>query len=206
MSAIFCIGFDVLVDKICSVHSNVHPQHASSGATVLAVGQKVKSSFTEGTGKRKADRSTTPSITPVRRDATGGGNTVVPGCRVIPCYSYDDMVPSRSPDDVINPFLISEAMPINQGIVPYHRSHHTSVLQSIYKHLSPKDIVRLLPGEELIVMILSIGPKTLPDVSNILIQCRNKFKRVLDKSLHQLYPGNCESIVADAVRARNTLV
>jgi hypothetical protein len=58
----------------------------------------------------------------------------------------------------------------------------------------------------LIVVITSIGPKTLPDVSKILIQYRNKFERVLNKSLCQLYPGDCESVVADAVRAHHTLV
>jgi hypothetical protein len=79
MSAIPCIGFDVLADKIRSVHRDVYPQHASSIAAVLAVGQKVKSSFTEGTGKQKADCSAGPSITPARRGATGGGDTVVPG-------------------------------------------------------------------------------------------------------------------------------
>ncbi len=200
------IGFDVIADKIRSVHSNVHPQHASSVAAVLAVRQKVKSSFTEGTGMRKVDRSAAPSITPARHGATGGGDTVIPGCRVTPCYYYYGMVPSCSPDDVINPFLAFKAMPIDQGIVPYHQSHCTSVLQTIYKRLPPKDIVRLLPGKELIVVIPSIGPKTLPDVSKILIQYRNKFERVRNKSLRGLYPGNCESIIADAVRAHHTLV
>jgi hypothetical protein len=146
MSTVPCIGFNVLADKICSVHSDVHPQHASSVVAVLAVGQKVKSSFTEGTNKQKADHSAAPSITPARRGATGGGDTVVPGRHVTPRYSYNDTVPSRSPDDVIDPFLASEAMPINQGMVPYHRSHCTSVLQTIYKCLPPKDIMRLLPG------------------------------------------------------------
>jgi hypothetical protein len=131
MSAVPCIGFDVLADKICSVHSNAHPQHASSVTAVLAVGQKVKSSFAEGTGKRKADCSTTPSITPARRGATSGGDTVVPGCCVTPHYSYDDTVPLRSPDVVIDSFLVSEAMLINHGIVMYHQSQRTSVLQTI---------------------------------------------------------------------------
>jgi hypothetical protein len=39
MSAIPRIGFDVLADKIRSVHSNIHPQHASSVAAVLATMQ-----------------------------------------------------------------------------------------------------------------------------------------------------------------------
>ncbi len=183
MFAVPCIGFDVPADKICSVHSNIHPQHASSVTAVLAVGCKVKSSFTEGAGKQKADRSAVQSITPVRHGATGGGDTVVPICRVTPHYSYDDAVPSHSSDDVTDPFLASKAMLINQGIVPCHQSYCTSVLQKIYKCLPPKDIVRLLPGKELIVVTPSIGPKTPPDVSKILIQYTNKFKRVINKSL-----------------------
>jgi hypothetical protein len=174
----------VPADKICSVHSKVHPQHAPSVAAMLAVGQKGKSTFTEGTGKQKADRSAAPSITPARHGATGSGDTVVPRCHVTPRYSYDDMFPLHSPDDVVDPFLAFKAILIDQGIVPYHQSQHTSVLQTIYKHLPPKDIVRLLPGKELIVVIPSIGPKTLPDVSKILSQYRNKFKRDLKKSLH----------------------
>ncbi len=88
----------------------------------------MKPSFTEGTGKQKADCSATPSITPARLGATGGGDTIVPGCRITLRYSYDDTVPSRSPDDVIDPFLASKAMLINKGIVPYHQSHCMSVL------------------------------------------------------------------------------
>jgi hypothetical protein len=125
---------------------------------------------------------------------------------VLPRATHNDTVPSHSPDNVIDPFLASEAMLIDQGIVPYHQSHCTSVLQTIYKRLPPKDIVRLLPGEELIVVIPSIGPKTLPDVSKILCQFRNKFERVLDKSLRQLYPNNRESVISNAVRACLTLV
>jgi hypothetical protein len=120
MSTIPHIGFDILADKICSVHSNVHSQHASSIAAVLAVGQKVKSSFTEGAGKQKADCSAAPSITPARRGATGSRDTVVLGQCVTPHYSYNDTVPLHSPDDVIDSFLAFKAMPINQGIVPYH--------------------------------------------------------------------------------------
>ena len=92
MSAVPCIGFDVLADKIYSVHSNVHPQHASSVAAVLAVGRKVKSSFTEGTSKRKADRSAAPSITLARHGATGSGDTGVSGHHVTQRYSYNDTV------------------------------------------------------------------------------------------------------------------
>ncbi len=125
---------------------------------------------------------------------------------VTPHYSYDDTVLSRSPDDGTNPFLASEAMLINRDIVSYHRSHGTSVLQPIYKCLPPKDIPRLLLGIELIVVILAIGRKTLPDVYQISIQYMGKFKKVLHKSLHRLHPGDGESIVADAIRARHTLV
>jgi hypothetical protein len=39
ISAIPCIGFDVLADKICSVHSNTNPQHASAVTAVLATTQ-----------------------------------------------------------------------------------------------------------------------------------------------------------------------
>ncbi len=66
--------------------------------------------------------------------------------------------------------------------------------------------MRSLPGRELIVVIPSIGLKTFLDVSKILSQYRNKFKRVLDKSLRRSYPGNCKSVIADAVRAHHTLV
>ncbi len=38
MSPVPRVGFDILADKIFSVHSNVHPQHAVSVAAVLAVG------------------------------------------------------------------------------------------------------------------------------------------------------------------------
>ncbi len=45
-SAVPCIGFDVLADKICSVHSNIHPQHATSVAAVLAMMQLMMTQMT----------------------------------------------------------------------------------------------------------------------------------------------------------------
>ncbi len=178
----------------------------SSVADVLAVGRKVKFSFTEGAGKQKADHSAAPSITPARHGTTSSGDTVVLGCRVTLCYSYNNTVPSHSPDDITNLFFASKAMLINQGIVLYHQSHCTSVLQPIYKCLPSKDIVRLLPGKELIVVIPAIGPKTLPDVPKILNQCMDKFEKVLDKSQCQVQPGNFKAIIADIIRACHTLV
>ncbi len=66
MSAIPCIEYDVLADKIPSVHSNIHPQHASSVATVLARTQLTMMQMTsnaDGNADVDVDNDNTTQIT-----------------------------------------------------------------------------------------------------------------------------------------------
>jgi hypothetical protein len=67
-SAIPRVGFDVVAEKIHAVHRDLCPVHTSAVAAVSVVCQKVKSSFIERGGKRKADAASaksTVAITPV---------------------------------------------------------------------------------------------------------------------------------------------
>jgi hypothetical protein len=55
------------------------------------------------------------------------------------------------------------AMVINQDIIPPHAYYQISVLQPIYKRLSPDNIIQLMAGDELIVVIPVFDHTKSPD-------------------------------------------
>jgi hypothetical protein len=69
----------------------------------------------------------------------------------------DTPQPGRLRTDIsIDLFNHPQAILINQDIVPLHLVQPPSVLQPVYKHLLPHDLVRLTAGEELIILIPKI--------------------------------------------------
>ncbi len=96
--------------------------------------------------------------------------------------------------------------PCLQAIVPPHASNQVSILQPIYKHLPPEDVVQLKAGDKLIVVVLAMGPKTPNDVACILCSYTRVFKNVLDRTLWCLHPGDRTSVVDDAIRNDHTFL
>ncbi len=59
-------------------------------------------------------------------------------------------------------------MLIDQDIVSRLSPHRTSVLQPVYKCLTPDDIAHLKAGDELIILVPAITKKTDNDVVLVL--------------------------------------
>ena len=51
-------------------------------------------------------------------------------------------------------------MLIDQDIIPQHDVHRSSILQPIYRCISPDDIVCLDPGDKFIVVMLTVSKNT----------------------------------------------
>jgi hypothetical protein len=113
-------------------------------------------------------------------------------CRVTPCYSSDNAVPLHPSlsDNHANLFGGSAALLINQDIVLGHAYYWTLILQPIYKRLPQYDVIRLLPGKEIIVVIPAIGAKTPDDIARFLGLYAWRFKGVVNKILQLLHPGD----------------
>ncbi len=166
------IGFNVLAKKNWVLHRNIHPPDQSTLTGDASIGWKVKSLFTKGAGKCKVDplalapmsekrHLASVSITP---DAARSSNaaTTTPFSTPRPRTNMMRATPQYS--------LVDPApLPMyGQAIVPPHAYNWASVLQPIYKCLPPDDVGRLKAGDELIVVVPAVGPKTPNDVVCIL--------------------------------------
>jgi hypothetical protein len=91
-----------------------------------------------------------------------------------------------------------------QVIIPPHTYNWASVLQPIYKRLPPEDIVRLKAGDELIVVVLAVDPKTPNDVAHIVCLYTWALKNILNRSLQ--HPEDWTSVVDDAICNSHTFL
>ncbi len=100
------------------------------------------------------------------------------------------------------------AMLINQDVSPPHAYHRPSILQPIYKHLPPKDIVCLKAGDKIIVVIpvFAVNRKVADNIACILTSYMRAFERGVNNTLRCLHPGNHTSLVSDIVRESHTLL
>jgi hypothetical protein len=149
------------------------PQIVPPLVQLAAVGRQVKSSFTEGAGKHKVIKSTAVTMPAAKKRATMG---------VTPGTFTNDPVPSHPSTPT--------KMLINQDINPPHMYNWMSILQLIYKHHPPKDIVRLMAGDKLIVVIPVFGKTKSPDHA-VHVHCSytQVFENIINDTLRWLHPG-----------------
>ena len=81
--------------------------------------------------------------------------------------------------------MASGAMLINQwgNVIPPHLQHRPSVLQHMYKRMSPDDIVRLSPGDEIIVVLPAVHSRLPTEAVRVIAHYRCLFSRVINLSL-----------------------
>jgi hypothetical protein len=122
---------------------------------------------------------------------------------------YSSMSPDPTSNDIEALFGPSQtsAMLINQchSLVPHHASHRSSVMQHVYKRLSPYKIVRILPGDKVIVVLPATTPMLLPRALPVITHYRHAFCRVLDRTLMAVNPSERTTIVDDAIQERHTM-
>jgi hypothetical protein len=204
MSGLPRLGFDVVVDKILDIHRDVGRTHDSAKGAVAIVSRRLKSSFREAGGKRAiaADASgETPA--PKRRAAS-----VTPSASSFrPSLSTPLPPVSLRSGDVFGPST-SGAMLINQrhAIVPHHTAHRLSVSQYMYKRIPPPEIVRLSPGDEIIVVLPAITSTLAKNALPVIHHYRRYFSRVVDRTLRAISPADRMPIVDVVIRDRHTFL
>ena len=99
-------------------------------------------------------------------------------------------------------------MLINQRhtIVPHHTTHRSSVSQHVYKRIPPPVIVRLSPGDELIVVLPAITTTLAKKALPVIDHYRRSFSRVVDRTLRAISPADRTPVVNDAIRDRHTFL
>ncbi len=96
--------------------------------------------------------------------------------------------------------------------VPHHRYRRASVLQHVYKRLSLEDIVRLFPGNEIIIVIPAPRPESRNE-SNAIVESRRvidryrrAFSKVIDSTIKHLFAGDRSTLVSDSIDERHTFL
>ncbi len=208
------LGFDFVVDKILDVHRASGRTHdtATRGA-VTVVSCQLKSSYIEPGGKRAIDNSASDETPAWKRRASSDRprrvSSVTPSESSFRPSSFTPLPPSSvlsiiNLDDVFRPS--NGAMLINKrhDTVPYHTAHRSSVMQHVYKRMPPSEIVRVSPGDQIIVVLPAITSKTLMMASSVIGYYRRGFSRVLDRTLRaNIDSASRMALVDDAIRSRH---
>ena len=180
MSGVPRLGFDVVVDKILAIHRDVGHVHDSAQGAVRSVSRQLKSSFVDAGGKRAIAAEVSDETPAPKRRRPAAVTPSVSSLRLsLSTPLPPDSINTRDWGGVFGPSN-SGAMLINQrnSVVPHHSAHRSSVLQRIYKHLPPHEVVRLSPGDEIIVVLPAISSKLSEKAHPIVGQYRRAFSRV----------------------------
>jgi hypothetical protein len=152
MAAVPDVGFDVVAAKIRSIQYDYCPVYGTATGALIRSSRHLKESFTKGAGKRVVDASDTTAPASRRRAVA-----VTPSLGVPLEPSYSTPFPSRFAASPSSAFTQSplRAMLIDQrdGLVSHHAPRRASVLQHVYRRMRPEEIVRMSPGDEIIVVI-----------------------------------------------------
>ncbi len=95
------------------------------------------------------------------------------------------------------------AMLIDQDIVPQHSVHRPSILQPIYRRISPDDIVRLDPGDEITVVIPPVSKNTMDLGGKVLWMYCKMFELVVKRSCSNIHPADRPNVVSDRMASHH---
>ncbi len=166
------VGFDMLPARIRNIQYDICPGYDNVKVAVSLSTRHVRESFTKGLGKRAS-----VTTEPAQRRACAAvvvtppmtlDNFTPPAFHslpyIAPTNSYQSMRGVVSPSGSM---LIGD----RDTTVPHHRYRRASILQHVYKRLSPEDIVRIFPGDEIIIVIPAPRPASRND-SNAIVESR----------------------------------
>jgi len=94
-------------------------------------------------------------------------------------------------------------MLIDQDIVPQHSVHRPSILQPIYRRISPDDIVRLDPGDEITVVIPPVSKNTMDLGGKVLWMYCKMFELVVKRSCSNIHPADRPNVVSDRMASHH---
>ena len=208
------ISFDVVVDRIASLYR----AHSTAAGAVRAVSRTIRTSFVEAGGKRKAAtpiHTNPPTVdTPARKRRVvsvtpAPSITSVIGRPVLSTPCPPRTVALLAHDNHVFNSSSSGAMLINQwgNVVPPHSQHRPSVLQHMYKRMSPDDIVRLSPGDEIIVVLPAVHSRLPTEGVRMIAHYRCLFSRVINLSLPDTVDrADRTTIVTDIIRDNHSFL
>jgi len=202
MSCVPRLGFDVVVDKILDIHRDGGHVHDSAQGAVRSISRQLKSSFVDAGGKRAIAAEVSDEMPAPKRCRPAAVTPSVSSLRLsLSTPLPPDSINTRDWGGVFGPSK-SGAMLINQrdSVVLHHSAHQSSILQRVYKHLPPHEVVRLSPGDEIIVFLPAISSKLSKKAHPIVGQYRRAFSRVVDRTLRTNSPADRASVVDDAIR------
>jgi hypothetical protein len=210
------VGFDVLAARIRNIQYDIRPGYANVKAAVSSSTRQVRESFTKSLGKRSGATREGATTEPARRRACAVvvtppmtlDNFTPPAFHsspyIAPTNSYQS-VRGVSPSGLM---LIGD----RDTTVPNHRYRRASVLQHVYKRRSPEDIVRLFPGNEIIIVIPAPRPESRNE-SNAIVESRRvidryrrAFSRVIDSTIKHSFAGDRSTLVSDSIDERHTFL
>ena len=96
-------------------------------------------------------------------------------------------------------------MLINPDIVLQHNVHRPSILQPIYRHISPDDIVRLDPDDEFVVVIPPISKNTTDLGRKVLLMYCKMFENVVEQTCSNIHPADRPNVVSDQMASHHFL-
>jgi hypothetical protein len=140
------VGFDVLANKIWVLHRVIHPTNQSTHAVFVSIGWKVKSLFIKGAGKRKVDPF---ALAPTSAEHCLASVSITPDTVTTTPFStprpHTNMMRATPQYSLANPAPLPLYL---QVIAPLHVYNWVSILQPVYKCLTPKEFVRLKAGDD----------------------------------------------------------
>ncbi len=100
----------------------------------------------------------------------------------------------------------SSAMLLDQdAVVPGHSLNPPSVLQALYKRLPPEDIVRLRPGDEIIVVLPAFS-RCSEEAITVIEHYRRTFSRVIERTYRYSPADDRPTIITRALRDVHTFL
>ena len=197
------LGFDVVVDRIAALYSS----HSTADGAVKLVSRMVKTSYIKAAGKRKV-AETPVAVAPQRKRRAVAVTPALSDCgpllstpcppRSVDCPDYRHLYDSSN----TGASLIDGRC----DIVSHHVQHRPSVLQCIYKRLPPSAIVRLSPGDEVIIVLPAVSSRLSSRGLEVNAHYRKLFSGVLGRTLAAVHPSDRSIIVADTIRDKHTFL
>ena len=207
------VGFDVLAARIRKIQFEIRPGYGNVKTAVSWSSRGVRESFTKGLGKRTVE--TTTSAPPARRRAGAAVAAVVtPLDNCITPFQSSRYIASTDSFRSVIGASPSRAMLIGDRdtTVPHHHRRRASVLQHVYKRLPPEEIVRLFPGDQIIVVIPAHRPKSSNDnhaiveSRGVIDRYRRYFSKVIDSTIKQTFAGDRATLVSDTIDEIHTFL
>jgi hypothetical protein len=219
------VGFDEIANMIRDLSIGVTPVSPKLRGALTAASMNVKSSFVVTTGKKKRTVDDAASANPTQSSTapTNKRQRRAPATATLCSPSTTPATDAQSsatrhqslagfrvdpshPPAVGLVYNWSDAMLFDRDIIRPHSTLRTSVIQPVYRRLLPSDIVRLMAGDEIIVVIPIHGD--VPRRGNDADASRFHYRQLFYNVICRTFQGkdDSENNTESIIRERHTLL